>query len=196
MEEIFAGTCLCQCQHNWTSHQVVILFHIYWEPYGRQGCVRMRFFQQQCYECFSEKYEEPQFTEESVDSVLERLVTTIRKKCYRENITSDSYKLVPLSSGPHKPEYCEACQLGIHKRYYSWPQGAGHLWESSNWDPESTQYSEAVNLIDTPVSSPLVHSTPPGYWKRCVYIFSISIIAAITLAIIFYYLFIHLTQAP
>ncbi|XP_078245856.1 receptor-transporting protein 1-like [Pogona vitticeps] len=113
-----------QCHHRWTSHQAVILFHLRWERSVKQGRVKMKFFNQRCRECGSSNYEAPQFTEETILNVLVRLVFTIRKKCYREHVEDRDLREVVCHSGgpPHKEDYCEACQLGIHKGPSEAPQ--------------------------------------------------------------------------
>ncbi|XP_067322385.1 receptor-transporting protein 2-like [Anolis sagrei] len=100
---------------NRSLTEFILLFHVLWEPHKRQGRIQMRCFQQQCHECFS-KHEEPEFTVESASKVLDRLIVTIRKECYGEHIEdADISEVVIHSTGPHRRELCEACQLGLHK---------------------------------------------------------------------------------
>ncbi|KAJ7324642.1 hypothetical protein JRQ81_017662 [Phrynocephalus forsythii] len=119
----------------------MILFHLHWEPSVRQGRVKMRVFDQQCCQCDSSKYEEPQFTEETILNVLAQLVSTIRKKCYRERVEDcDLHEVVCQSGGgPHKEDYCEACQLGIHKGHSETPQGGVYHEKTSPWKPQDTR---------------------------------------------------------
>ncbi|KAL8188280.1 UNVERIFIED_CONTAM: hypothetical protein K2H54_064574 [Gekko kuhli] len=119
---------LCsQCYHTWFSYQVMILFHMCWERPLRQGWVRMRLFRQQCHRCSSARQEEPQFTREEMENVVQCLVLDIREKCYREGVhRPELLEVVIEGRGPHKSECCEACQMGLHKGHHGKPDGALH----------------------------------------------------------------------
>ncbi|CAM5164092.1 unnamed protein product [Natator depressus] len=129
-QHAFASFQCSRCQHFWSSVQVVLLFHMYLDLHRRKGCVKMRVFRQECYECSKGKLEEPDFKEESVQRVLENLVISIREKCYGEYV--DHTQLSEVTGigqhyGPHQSDHCEACQLGIHQRpkcsmYYGRPK--------------------------------------------------------------------------
>ncbi|XP_060098833.1 receptor-transporting protein 1-like [Heteronotia binoei] len=116
-----------QCYHSWASHQVVILFLMCQDQSYHQGWVWMKVFRQQCDKCTPEKYEEPQFTKTDVDNIIRRLILDIREKCYRErDDRSELSEVVWEHTGPHKPRYCEACKLGIHKWRRQSPKAAQH----------------------------------------------------------------------
>ncbi|XP_007057879.3 receptor-transporting protein 2 [Chelonia mydas] len=129
-QHAFASFQCSRCQHFWASVQVVILFHMYLDLHRRKGCVKMRVFRQECYECSKGKLEEPDFQEESVQRVLENLVISIREKCYGEYVDHTQLSEVTVIGqhyGPHQSDHCEACRLGIHQRpkrsmYYGRPK--------------------------------------------------------------------------
>lgn len=115
-----------RCFHSWSSHQVVILFHMHWKPHWREGQVRVRLFGQKCHHC-AVTYEDPQFNEEEMARIWKRLILDIREKCYGEDLDrSELSEMVWRPSLPHKRQYCEACHLGIHKTDDGWSKGAGH----------------------------------------------------------------------
>ncbi|XP_077204145.1 receptor-transporting protein 4-like isoform X2 [Paroedura picta] len=120
-----------QCCHTWSSHQVVILFHVSWERALRQGQVRMRIFRQECHRCRSPQKEEPQFAREDMESVVQHLILDIRERCYRERVQrSVLSEVVCEGRGPHRSESCEACQMGLHKGCLGKPGDALHHGKS------------------------------------------------------------------
>nr|XP_008120852.1 PREDICTED: receptor-transporting protein 2-like [Anolis carolinensis] len=142
-----------QCLRHWSSHQVVILFHLFWDPYTRQGSAQMRFFRQQCSVCHSNKYEEPEFTEEAVIKVLNHLIISIRKNCYGEPFDDTELVEVVYNTGPHMREYCEAYKLGIHKGRYSSLRSGGHHATASNWGHGSIGFLQTTEQTKTPATS-------------------------------------------
>ncbi|XP_061490520.1 receptor-transporting protein 2-like [Rhineura floridana] len=149
MEHAHARFMCSRCCHSWSSHQAVILFHMHWEQHGRQGQVKMRLFGQKCQKCFSNKYEEPQFSEDDVDNILEDMILEIREKCYGERIDHSKFsKVIVNDSGPHMRGYCEACQLGIHKRLHGQPNYPEHHREL-----QSKGNLEAIKQTGTPTST-------------------------------------------
>ncbi|XP_067322440.1 receptor-transporting protein 2-like [Anolis sagrei] len=122
-----------QCSRQWSSHRVVILFHLHYKPYTRQGRVQMRFFRQRCIVCHSNKYEGPEFTEEAVTKVVKQLIRSIRKKCYGEPIDDTELDQVDTNrTGPHRHEYCEAYNLGINR-------SGGHHATAPDWRDEEPE---------------------------------------------------------
>ncbi|XP_005071756.2 receptor-transporting protein 4 [Mesocricetus auratus] len=105
------------CDRRWVSAQVKILYHLHWEPGLSQGRVRMRIFAQRCQKCRSE-FENPEFSTDSIQRILENLVSYILRRYYRHSSKkppSTLYERVPLD-GPHDTANCEACALGYHGR--------------------------------------------------------------------------------
>ncbi|XP_054838219.1 receptor-transporting protein 2-like [Eublepharis macularius] len=127
-EHAHASFVCSQCYHTWSSHQVVILFHMYWEQSVRRGWVRWRTFRQECHKCSSTQKEKPRFAREDTDSIIKRLILDIREKCYRERVRRSDLSEVMIceGSGPHQSESCEACQMGLHKGHRGRPDGARH----------------------------------------------------------------------
>ncbi|XP_057621383.1 receptor-transporting protein 4 [Chionomys nivalis] len=104
------------CNRHWTSAQVKILCHMYYEPRKLQGRVLMRIFAQRCQKCSMAKFENPEFSAESIQRILEKLVSYIVQKYYGhglKKITSTSNERV-LLDGPHDRANCEACTLDPH----------------------------------------------------------------------------------
>lgn len=110
--------CQCSiCNRHWISAQVKILCHMYWEPRKLQGLVLMRIFAQRCQKCSKSKFENPEFSAESIQRILEKLVSYIVQKYYGhglKKIPSTSNERVHLD-GPHDRANCEACILDPHR---------------------------------------------------------------------------------
>ncbi|XP_053243357.1 receptor-transporting protein 2-like [Podarcis raffonei] len=146
------------CWHSWSSYQVLILFHIQWDSFERRGHVKMKRFGQRCHECSLDTYEEPQFSEDDVADILKDLILDIREKCYGEQVDrSQLSKVVCHEGGPHKREFCEGCQLGIHKGQQGRSKQAEH-----HGKPQSTGYPATIIQIET--SSPsFPRSSAPSF---------------------------------
>uniref|UniRef100_A0A8C5NY69 3CxxC-type domain-containing protein n=1 Tax=Jaculus jaculus TaxID=51337 RepID=A0A8C5NY69_JACJA len=116
LEEHAAGRFHCSwCWHTWQSAHVVILFHMYLDRARRAGSVRMRVFKQLCYECGTARLDESSMLEENIESLVDNLITSLREQCYEED--GGQYRIHvasrPEHRGPHRAEFCEACQEGI-----------------------------------------------------------------------------------
>uniref|UniRef100_A0A670KF07 3CxxC-type domain-containing protein n=1 Tax=Podarcis muralis TaxID=64176 RepID=A0A670KF07_PODMU len=188
LQEHAHGSFTCsRCYHSWSSHHVVILFHMHLERYEKQGSVRMRTFRQRCYQCSSDKYEEPQFSEEDVIHSVECLIFSIRKKCYGEHLDdSRLFEVVHENRGPHKHEHCEACHLGIHNAHYRWPRGSGHHREPQRpaYLPASLQESKASSTTYSSLATLKYeafanHADASSCWECCAsFIFIAFVIGA------------------
>ncbi|GAB5576574.1 receptor-transporting protein 2 [Prionailurus iriomotensis] len=102
------------CWHTWQSTHVVILFHMYLDREQRAGSVRMRVFKQLCHECGTARLDESSMLEENIESLVDNLITSLREQCYEED--GGQYRIHVASrpdAGPHRPEFCEACQEGV-----------------------------------------------------------------------------------
>ncbi|XP_033004043.1 receptor-transporting protein 2-like [Lacerta agilis] len=156
------GRFICsECSHSWSSHQVLILFHMQWESSERRGHVKMKPFGQRCHECSLDTYERPQFSEGDVDDILKDLILDIRENCYGEQVDrSQLSKVVCHEGGPHMREFCEGCQLGIHKGQHGRSKQAEH-----HWRPQSTGYPPAIIQIETPSPSFPRPSIPSFTWS-------------------------------
>ncbi|ERE76742.1 receptor-transporting protein 4, partial [Cricetulus griseus] len=98
------GRFLCSiCDRYWVSAQVKILCHLYREPGKSQGQVLMRIFGQRCQKCTRSKFENPEFSMENIQRILENLVSYILRKYYGHGLKktpSTSNERVHLD-GPH-----------------------------------------------------------------------------------------------
>ncbi|XP_021548292.1 receptor-transporting protein 2 [Neomonachus schauinslandi] len=115
LEQHASGRFHCSwCWHTWQSPHVVILFHMYLDRAQRAGSVRMRVFKQLCYECGTARLDESSMLEENIESLVDNLITSLREQCYDED--GGQYRIHVASrpdGGPHRSEFCEACQEGI-----------------------------------------------------------------------------------
>ncbi|XP_034989384.1 receptor-transporting protein 2-like [Zootoca vivipara] len=175
LQEHAHGSFTCsRCYHSWSSHQVVVLFHMHLERYDKRGSVKMRTFRQQCHRCSSDKYEEPQFSEEDVARIVECLIFSIRKKCYGEPLDdSRLFEVVYENRGPHKHEHCEACHLGIHNAHHRWPRRGGHHRELQRPASlpvilqESKAGSTTPSSLVTPKDQAFANHVDPNYCQAC-----------------------------
>lgn len=141
-----------QCFHMWSSAKVNILFHMChcqgW------GTVQMRIFRQKCRRCPDSRLEDPEFSLETIETILHNLVIKILQYFYQKPAQpSDLLEVVvdtPVT-GPHDRAHCEACQLGICNRSQKAPAldawklltdgdkarmdstGSGLAWASDVW---------------------------------------------------------------
>ncbi|XP_008007693.2 receptor-transporting protein 2 [Chlorocebus sabaeus] len=115
VEQHASGRFHCSwCWHTWQSAHVVILFHMHLDRARRMGSVRMRVFKQLCYECGTARQDESSMLEENIEGLVDNLITSLREQCYDED--GGQYRIHVASrpdSGPHRTEFCEACQEGI-----------------------------------------------------------------------------------
>uniref|UniRef100_A0A8C5JBV7 3CxxC-type domain-containing protein n=1 Tax=Junco hyemalis TaxID=40217 RepID=A0A8C5JBV7_JUNHY len=106
-----------QCFYNWSSAKVHIVFHMYHGP--GWGTVWMRIFRQKCRRCPNSRLEDPQFSPDTVETILHNLVIKILQYFYKKPVQpSDLLEVVvdgPVT-GPHDRAHCEACELGICNR--------------------------------------------------------------------------------
>ncbi|XP_068056713.1 receptor-transporting protein 2 [Anomalospiza imberbis] len=106
-----------QCFNNWSSAKVHILFHMCHCP--GWGTVLMRIFRQKCRRCPNSRLEDPEFSLDTVETILHNLVIKILQYFYKKPVQpSDLLEVVvdiPVM-GPHDRSHCEACELGICNR--------------------------------------------------------------------------------
>ncbi|XP_051006740.1 receptor-transporting protein 4 [Acomys russatus] len=104
------------CNRGWSSAQVKILCHMYKEL--SQGRVLMRIFAQRCQKCFGSRFEDPEFSTETINRILKNLVNYILRRYY-----GHGFRNIPTTpnacldeklfvDGPHDACNCEACALG------------------------------------------------------------------------------------
>uniref|UniRef100_A0A674HIF5 3CxxC-type domain-containing protein n=1 Tax=Taeniopygia guttata TaxID=59729 RepID=A0A674HIF5_TAEGU len=118
-----------QCFYSWSSAKVHILFHMChcqgW------GTVLMRIFRQKCRRCRNSQLEDPDFSLDTVETILHNLVIKILQYFYKKPVQpSDLLEVVvdtPVT-GPHEHAHCEACELGICSRAQRAP--ALDAWKS------------------------------------------------------------------
>lgn len=80
----------------------------------------MRIFGQKCQKCFGSQFENPEFSTETVERILNNLVNYILQRYYghrkiASNVTASLGEKV-LLDGPHDTLNCEACSLHPHGR--------------------------------------------------------------------------------
>ncbi|KAI4894163.1 hypothetical protein NFI96_027841 [Prochilodus magdalenae] len=103
------------CRRSWPSKQVQVLFHFTLDSPSRHGTVKVRRFRQKCRTCAEAKMEQPSFTVENIDVMVEKLMEKIRVRCYGEEPKESNRNLVfnDKVDGPHESQHCEACQKGF-----------------------------------------------------------------------------------
>ncbi|KAM5291914.1 receptor-transporting protein 2 [Ctenodactylus gundi] len=115
LEQHASGRFHCSwCWHTWQSANVVILFHMHLDRAQRKGSVRMRVFKQLCYECGTARLDESSMLEENIEGLVDNLISSLRQECYEED--GGQYRIHVATRpdrGPHRGEFCEACQEGI-----------------------------------------------------------------------------------
>lgn len=119
---------------------MVILFHFYLDRAKRTGSVRMRVFKQLCYECGTARLDESSMLEENIECLVDNLISSLREQCYEED--GGQYRIHVASrpdSGPHRPEFCEACQEGV----VHWKPSEKLLEEAATCSDGSKQKAQA-----------------------------------------------------
>ncbi|XP_078523106.1 receptor-transporting protein 3-like [Lissotriton helveticus] len=104
------------CANSWTSVRVWILFQMKLEKERRRGTVKMHILKQKCNSCRAGVYEEPEFTVENINIILNNLLISILESCYGKDVEDDELQPIVVYGshrGPHQPEHCTACQQGI-----------------------------------------------------------------------------------
>ncbi|XP_065115511.1 receptor-transporting protein 3-like [Paramisgurnus dabryanus] len=111
----FARFTCSLCRRSWGSAraQVVFLFHL--NSSSGQGTIKVRRFKQKCKNCTDAQMEDPFFSEDNIDVLVERLVKKIRMRCYREDLAEMNRSSIfdGRMNGPHESSHCEACQQGV-----------------------------------------------------------------------------------
>ncbi|XP_043078451.1 receptor-transporting protein 3 [Puntigrus tetrazona] len=103
------------CRRTWGSSRVQVVFHFQLNSESRQGTIKLRCYKQECRTCSDAEWEDPNFSVENTDVLVEKLVKNIRRKCYQEHMGEWRIPSVMdgRHNGPHESAHCEACQLGI-----------------------------------------------------------------------------------
>ncbi|KAJ8386293.1 hypothetical protein AAFF_G00174890 [Aldrovandia affinis] len=97
------------CSKSWSSAQVTILFHYRLQTKAARGTVAMRPFGQACRRC-NGGFKWAGFSPETVETVLLRLISKIKKNCYGEAEEDAGYCGDEKAGGkPHESSLCEAC---------------------------------------------------------------------------------------
>uniref|UniRef100_A0A8C0ZEP1 3CxxC-type domain-containing protein n=1 Tax=Cyanistes caeruleus TaxID=156563 RepID=A0A8C0ZEP1_CYACU len=160
-----------QCFHKWSSAKVHILFHMCHSQ--GWGTVWMRIFRQKCRRCPNSRLEDPEFSLETVETILHNLAIKILQYFYNKPVQpSDLLEVVvdTLVTGPHDRAHCEACQLGNSPSsplLYSEPPV--HTWASQPWlhfwGPfQDTPFRHAVVPITSFLANCLQNSAFCGFW--------------------------------
>lgn len=137
-----------RCYRSWTSAQVKILCHMFQDAWKTQGRALMRIFGQKCQKCSGSQFENPEFSTESIERILNNLVNYILQRYYGHRktaaILNASLEEKVLSDGPHDTLNCEACSLHPHGR---------------------CAFAQKVRPPRSPSPSPKSHSSSPS--KSC-----------------------------
>ncbi|KAJ7993462.1 hypothetical protein DPEC_G00272680 [Dallia pectoralis] len=111
----FARFMCSMCRRTWPSKRVLVVFHMRRWPEENKGVVKVRRFRQECKRCSTRAMEEPRFSAENIEVLLEKLVVKILVKCYSKDAGEKNtpFHLDGRIDGPHEAAHCEACKLGI-----------------------------------------------------------------------------------
>ncbi|KAI4901561.1 hypothetical protein NFI96_011367 [Prochilodus magdalenae] len=103
------------CRRSWPSKRVQVLFHFFLDSSLHHGTVKVKCFKQKCRRCAEAKMEEPRFTVENIDVMVEKLIEKIRIRCYGEEPEESNRNLrfTGRVDGPHERMHCEACIMGV-----------------------------------------------------------------------------------
>ncbi|XP_029472899.1 receptor-transporting protein 3-like [Rhinatrema bivittatum] len=155
--QIFGRFRCSGCSRTWASAKIQILFHMKLETMPeRRGWVKMRVFKQECKKCSGATFEEPEFLSENIEVALEKLVSRIQEKCYRDlsgKSTTSAFNYTGKQDGPHESAHCEACRLGLCDLK---PQGQepGNYSSTGKTMPASAPKAEKHRRLDqTPIRS-------------------------------------------
>ncbi|TSK53808.1 Receptor-transporting protein 2 [Bagarius yarrelli] len=82
---------------------------------AKSGSVMVRRFKQECRRCNARRLENPSFSNENIDVMVEKLIEKIKCRCYGLNVgqSNRSSRFDSKVNGPHERAHCEACKLGI-----------------------------------------------------------------------------------
>ncbi|XP_072516354.1 receptor-transporting protein 3-like [Salminus brasiliensis] len=105
------------CRNSWPSKRVQVVFHFSFNSTQHRGTVKVRQFKQKCRRCSKAQMEEPSFSSENIDVMVEKLMEKIRIRCYGEKPPEVNRNLHVNGKveGPHERLHCEACLMGICK---------------------------------------------------------------------------------
>ncbi|XP_072516541.1 receptor-transporting protein 3-like [Salminus brasiliensis] len=111
----FAEFSCSLCSRWWPSKQVKVVFHFSLDPALHRGTVKVKCFKQKCRECFDAEMEEPCFSSENIDVMVEKLMEKIRIRCYGAEPPESNRNLFfdDEIKGPHESDHCEACLRGF-----------------------------------------------------------------------------------
>ncbi|RXN13588.1 receptor-transporting 3-like protein [Labeo rohita] len=74
------------CKRTWPSKRVLVVFHFHLNTATKQGTIKVRRYKQECRKCNEPRMEDPNFSEDNINVLTERLVDRIRMRCYGENL--------------------------------------------------------------------------------------------------------------
>ncbi|XP_074954426.1 receptor-transporting protein 3-like [Phalacrocorax aristotelis] len=179
-----------QCFHEWSSAKAHILFHMC-RCWG-QGMVRMRAFRQACRRCPNSRLEEPEFSQETMETLSHNLVLKILKYFYRLPIQPSNLLEVVVDAvvaGPHDSTRCEGCQLGIcsKSRLLLAQDACEPLMDTD----EAKTHHSLKHQVMKPHATPTHHSSPfisnfPWKWCCCIGS-SLLCVLAVLLFILLYF---------
>ncbi|KAG9266895.1 receptor-transporting protein 3-like [Astyanax mexicanus] len=115
IQSAFADFDCSMCSHRWSSGRVQVVFHFTLNSSLHRGTVKVRRFRQECRDCGEEQMEEPSFSSQNIDVMLEKLMKKIKIRFYGENPPDSKrdFYFDGRIEGPHESDHCEACKSGI-----------------------------------------------------------------------------------
>ncbi|XP_060796636.1 receptor-transporting protein 3-like [Neoarius graeffei] len=111
----FAEFCCSECGHMWPSKRVLVIFHFSLDAANGRGTVKVRCCKQECCDCCLPSVEQPEFSRDTIDVMVEKLIEKIKVRCYGESMgeANRTSRFTGDMNGPHESDLCEACRQGI-----------------------------------------------------------------------------------
>ncbi|MBN3298526.1 RTP3 protein, partial [Amia calva] len=103
------------CNKRWASAQVKLVFRMQLNKSQGRGKVIVHWYKRKCRVCEGSTFEEPNFSDDNVKKMLDKLMEKIRFKFYNErhSQTRNYFYFERDMNGPHEEKHCEACIKGI-----------------------------------------------------------------------------------
>jgi hypothetical protein len=105
-----------KCKNRWTSLFAMVVFQFKLRR-NIHGEVKIHLIGQQCKKCSSDVFEKPVWSDKQISVAIARLRQRVNETYYGAEKQQHAKKGRRHNMrGPHRPDLCEACSLGICKR--------------------------------------------------------------------------------
>ena len=108
-----------RCMNRWTSSFAMVIFQFKLRQ-NKNGEVKLHLIGQQCKKCSSNIFERPFWSEKQISGAIEKLRQRVNEAYYgavkaktpRRGRSGEKDN----TNGPHRPDLCEACMLGVCRK--------------------------------------------------------------------------------